>query len=237
MSPARQFPEPTTVTGVSNRSLVTAVAVLAAVLVALPILLTEVGQTEVGRLHIDTAGLIVNALVALGTFYAAGAAVWVAISGRTQLKDERDAADRAQARLVFVDVTLFASHIRVTVSNYGDRPILDVTYENVRIRAFQPALFVPPLRSVRVVVPNRDGPPGGVLEVHPADDPTREFMQSTFPPARPPGATPVSATVSFTDASDNHWQTTYELRGRQAKRADGSTVTLGSMYHVSLERA
>lgn len=217
----------------SNRfSVLVTVAVLAPVLVALPILLTEVG-----RLHGDTAGLIVNALVALGTFYAAGAAVWVAISGRTQQKDERAAADRAQARLVFVDVAPMANHIRVTVRNYGDRSILDVTYENVEIRAFQPALFVPPQRSIQVVVPNRDSPPGGVLEVHPADDPTLEFMQSTFPPAKPPGATPVSATVSFTDASDNHWRTTFELRGKQAKRADGCTVTLGSMYHVSLERA
>jgi archaellum component FlaF (FlaF/FlaG flagellin family) len=217
---------------VSNRSLVTAVAVLAAVLVALPILLTKVG-----RLPVDTAGLIVNALVALGTFYAAGAAVWVAISGRTQLKDERDAEDRAQARLVFVDVNPGASHIRVTVRNYGDRSILDVTYENVRITAFPPALFVPPMRAVQVVVPNRDSPPGGVLEVHAADEPTREFMQSWFPPAGRPGASPVSATVSFTDASDNRWQTTFGLQGQLAKQADGTTVTLGSMCHVSLERA
>jgi hypothetical protein len=80
-------------------------------------------------LPVNTASLIVNTLMAVGTFAAAGAAVWVAISGRTQAKDERDAADRAQARLVLVYVVPLMSHITVTVNNLGDRSILDVTCE------------------------------------------------------------------------------------------------------------
>jgi hypothetical protein len=222
------FPEPTTVTGVSNRSLV-AVAVLVAVSIGLLLLLTVVG------LPVNTASLIVNALMALGTFFAAGAAVWVAISGRTQAKDERDAADRAQARLVLVDVHPMTSQITVTLNNYGDRSILDVTYENVEVRAFPSAKFIPQLHSGNVIKPNRDNPQGHVFEVHAADEPTQEFMQSRFPPAMPPGETPVSATVRFTDANDNRWQTTFELRGKQAKRADGSVVTQGSMCLVSLD--
>jgi hypothetical protein len=51
----------------------------------------------------------------------------------------------------------------------------------------------------------------------------------------PPGETPVAATVRFTDANDNHWQTTFELRGKEATRAPGSVVTVGSMCHVSLD--
>jgi hypothetical protein len=227
-------PGPTTVTGVSIRSLVTiavvvwSVAALVAVFLGLPMLLTVEG------VDLD-AGLIVNALVALGTFGAAGAAVWVAISGRRQLKDERDAADHAQARLVLVHVLPTTADIRVTVNNYGDRSILDVTYENVAMEDF-PARFTPQLPWVNVIVPQRDSPRGHVFQVHAADEPTQEFMQSRFPPAMPPLATPVAATVRFTDANDNHWQTTFELRDRQATRADGSVFMVGSMRRISTDR-
>lgn len=68
------------------------VAVLVAVLLGLPMLLTVMG------VNVDAA-LIVNALAAFGTFSAAGAAVWVATSVPKRL---RDAADGTQARLVLV---------------------------------------------------------------------------------------------------------------------------------------
>lgn len=204
---------------------------LVAVFLGLPILLERVAGVNVN----DT-GLIINSLAAGGAFSAAAAAVGVAISGRRQQKDERDAADRAQARLVLVDVAPLTSHITVTVKNYGDRPILDVTYKNVQLKAFQSALFTPQQRDINVIVPNRDNSNGEMFEVHAADEPTREFMQRRLPPAMPPGQTPVAVPVRFTDANGNCWQTTFELQGREATRGDGSVATVGSMRRVSTKR-
>ncbi len=116
--------------------------------------------------------------MALGTFGAAGAAVWVAISGRRQLEEARDAADHAQARLVFVGVVPLTSHITVAVGNYGDRSILGVTCENVEVEGFPSARFTPQLHWVNVIVPNRDNRDdrsGTVFSVHAADGPTQEF--------------------------------------------------------------
>jgi hypothetical protein len=203
--------------------------VLVAVFLGLPILLRVAG------VNTNDTGLIVNALVALGTFGAAGAAVWVATSDRRERSDERKAADRAQARLVLVYVAPLTTHITVTVKNYGDRPILDVTYESAKVRGFPPALFLPQQHDLNVIAPNRDTPNGATFQVHAADGPTQEFMQRRFPPAMPPGETPVAVTVRFADATGNCWQTTFELQGRQATRADGSVVTEGSMRRLSTD--
>ncbi len=212
------------------RVVVWSVAVLVAVFLGLPILLRVAG------VNVNDAGLIINSLAAGGAFTAAAAAVGVAISGRRQQKDERYAADRAQARLVLVDAVPLTSHITVTVKNYGDRPILDVAYENVQLRAFPSARFKPQQHDVNVLVPNRDNPNGQTFLVHAADEPTQEFMQSRFPPAMPPGQTPVAATVRFTDATGNCWRTAFELQGREATRGDGSLTTVGSMRRVSTKR-
>jgi hypothetical protein len=47
--------------------------------------------------------------------------------------------------------------------------------------------------------------------------------------------TPLAATVCFTDANDNRWQTTFELQGRRTTLANGSVITVGSMRHISLK--
>jgi hypothetical protein len=194
--------------------IVWAVAAVVGVLFGLPLLFTIVG------FHVD-AGLIVNALVAVGTFGAAAAAVWVAISGRRQLKDERDAADHAQARLVLVEVAHLPAEtdIKVTVKNYGDRPILDVTYESVEVEGFPSAQFIRRLRWENVIKPNRDDPNGAVFQVRAADEPTQKILQSI------PIDTPLAATVCFTDANGKRWQTTFELRRQQATEGGGSLIT------------
>jgi hypothetical protein len=58
----------------------------------------------------------------------------------------------------------------VTVRNYGDRSILDVTYENVAAEEFPSARFTPQLRWVNVIEPNRDNPNGTVFQVRAADE-------------------------------------------------------------------
>jgi hypothetical protein len=205
--------------------------VLVAVFLGLPILLERVAGVNV-----NDAGLIINSLAAGGAVSAAVAAVWVATTDRQERADERKATDSAQANLVLVDLAPLTSHITVTVKNYGDRPILDVTYENVSVKAFPPARFTPQQRDINVIVPNRDNSNGEMFEVHAADEPTREFMQRRFPPAMPPGQTPVAVPVRFTDANGNCWQTTFELQGREATRGDGSVATVGSMRRVSTTR-
>jgi hypothetical protein len=219
--------------------IVWAIAAAVGVFIGLPLLFTIVG------FHID-AGLIVNALVAVGTFGAAAAAVWIATSDRRERTDERAAADHAQARLVIVDVVPvpITADVTVTVKNYGDHSILDVTYERVEAEDFPSAQFTPQLRWVNVIEPNRDNPNGTLFHVRPADEPTRGFMLGRWVPAqqgndpRPTMAldTPLAATVRFTDAKGNHWQTTFELRGQQATDASGSIITAGSMQYVSLKR-
>jgi hypothetical protein len=203
------------------------IAVLVGVFVGMPLLL---------GLNVD-AGLMVNGLVAVGTFSAAGAALWIATSDRRQRTHERDAADHAQARLVTVDVVPVprTPDITVAVKNYGARSILDITSESVEAEDFPSAQFIPQLRWVNVIEPNRDNPHGAVLHVRPADEPTRRFMQGRWFPV-PQGNDPrptvpldraIAATVRFTDANGNRWQTTFELRGQRATLVDGSVETVG----------
>jgi hypothetical protein len=134
--------------------------------------------------------------------------------------------------------------VRVTVKNYGDRSIPDVTSERAEAEDFLSVQFTPQLRWVNVIEPNRDNPNGTLFHVRPADEPTRGFMLGRWVPAQQGNDlqqtmrldTPLAATVRFTDANGNRWQTTFALRGRRATEADGSIITVRSMQHVSLKR-
>jgi hypothetical protein len=94
------------------------------------------------------AGLIANALVALGTFAAAAAAVWVATTDRRERTQEREAQRLAQATLVLVKVRVPASQdFEIVVENCGGRAVLDVAVES--------ATFTPqPDASVDVISPD-----------------------------------------------------------------------------------
>ena len=82
----------------SNRHL----ALAAAVVWAIAVLVGAVVAAPLWFGFDIDAGLIANALVALGTFAAAAAAVWVATGDRRERQRERDAEDDAQAKLVVV---------------------------------------------------------------------------------------------------------------------------------------
>jgi hypothetical protein len=81
-------------------------------------------------------GLIVNSLVALGAFAAAGAAVWVATSDRRLRRKERDAEDDAQAELVIVTAEWRENplQLQVKVTNHGIRAIADVTFVRLSVK-------------------------------------------------------------------------------------------------------
>jgi hypothetical protein len=118
-------------------AIVWAIAVLVGVFIAAPLWF---------GFDVD-AGLIANALVALGTFAAAAAAVWVATTDRRERTQERGAQRLAQAMLVLVDVRVPAYRdFEIVVENCGGRAVLDVAVES--------ATFAPqPDATVDVVSP------------------------------------------------------------------------------------
>jgi hypothetical protein len=203
------LPVPTTVTGVSIRSLVAAavvvwtVALLVAVLLGLPMLLTVEG------VHVD-AGLIVNALVA-AAFSAAAAAVWVATSDRRVRKRERDAKDQAQAKLVIVSPRRPANplELQIEVTNHGTRAIVDVTFVGLVVEGHDlgdlqptigpfPVIAAPGMFSLFAFYPERYGP------THPyyvavKGGPNNEPQTIT-------GSTRMTATMRWTDASGKTWE-------------------------------
>lgn len=70
-------------------------------------------------------------LGALGSFTAAGAALWISVSDRGERKREREAEAQAQANLVVVTVSDASADgtFGVEVANHGDWPLLDVEFE------------------------------------------------------------------------------------------------------------
>lgn len=122
-------------------AIVWAIAVLVGVFIAAPLWF---------GFDVD-AGLIVNALAALGAFAAAAAAVWVATSDRRERMRERDAEDEAQAALMIVEPVSRGSEnekqLEVIVKNFGKFPVLDVTLVELivgGIRSFDRALDLGP---------------------------------------------------------------------------------------------
>lgn len=79
-------------------AIVWSAALIVALLVGLPALLTAQG------VNINFA-LVISALSAAGSFTAAAVAVWIATTDRRQRKRERDAANEAQAKLVILELS------------------------------------------------------------------------------------------------------------------------------------
>jgi hypothetical protein len=208
------YPESITVTGVSNRSLVTvaavvwSAAVLVAVLLGVPTLLTVMG------VHVD-AGLIVNALVALGTFSAAGAAVWIATSDRRQRMKERDADDAAQAKLVIIaaECQQNPAELQIRVVNNSPRPIVDMTFVRIIVAAhdfddLQPTTGpYPPVAFSGQQI-------GSIFTFNPEADPYGSAHPYYFAIRGGPNgesktittSTKVTATVRWMDASGKTWE-------------------------------
>jgi hypothetical protein len=158
-----------------SRSLVTAAvivflaAVLVGVFLGLPTLLMVMGVDI-------NAGLIVNALAAIGALSAAVAAVWIATSDRRQREQERRDTDEAQARLVIIEPLRLAGEWRrgvasaelaVLVKNFATLSVLDVTVVDFVIGEhphLRPSLQPP---TWPVVEPNRYHPDGALFSFTP----------------------------------------------------------------------
>ena len=121
---------------IAAATIVWALGVLVALIFGLPTLLTIEG------VNVDI-GLIVNALVAAGTFSAAAAAVWVATSDRRVRKQERDAEDEAQAKLVVISAQCQENplELQIRAVNYGTRAITDVTFVDVVVESHDRKLW------------------------------------------------------------------------------------------------
>jgi len=106
--------------------------VILGIFVALPLMLAAAG------VHVDwgvVAGLIINLLVAAGTFAAAGTAVWVATTDRRERQRERVADDATQARLVIVEAYCQENplELQIKVTNNGARAIVALTFVQIEV--------------------------------------------------------------------------------------------------------
>lgn len=106
------------------------------------------------------AGLIANALVALGTFAAAAAAVWVATTDRRERARERDAEDTVQAKLVVVTPRRPTNPLEVPIQvvNHGTRAITDITFIDLAVEAHDLGELQPGVGPFPVVAASGGGP-------------------------------------------------------------------------------
>jgi hypothetical protein len=205
----------------SNRHLAAAaatvwgIAVLVGVFVAAPLWF---------GINID-AGLIINALAALGSLAAAVAAVWIATTDRKQRQQEQEETDRKQAGLVrltsrWADLGTPKASLVVTVKNFGKLPIVDVA---VTHWAFDGHDDVTPFWSpgpIEAVLPYTGSPDAaGVLTVKPLTEATKIAMEGEPHPSgvtvvgnqlknRPTvgSGTGSTVTIQFTDAGEKRWR-------------------------------
>jgi hypothetical protein len=201
----------------SNRHLVLtaavvwAVAVFVGVFVAAPLWF---------GLNVD-AGLYINALAAFGSVAAASAAVWIATTDRRERKQERDAEDAAQAKLVTVlgarpDNPL---QLQVWVKNYGTRAIIDITFIRLEVEGHDHLDDLQPNVGPLPVIAQ----PGGssiftfAPETYQKTDPYWLAIRGG-PHGEPQTITVktrLTATVRWTDAQGKIWQRTGSGPGDQ----------------------
>jgi hypothetical protein len=202
----------------SVAAIVWGIAVLVGVFVGLPLLF---------GLHIDV-GLMINILVAIGTFGAAAAAVWVATGDRRLRRQEIDAAYEAQARLVVVhkaqqrlhpdvETSPLGASFRLQVDNYGGLSILDVKLESAspwmpNENAWIKAAWLQKADVLTIVPPHREVNPDwlgktqfhwGVLFLGEDHQQVLKQVEGNWPEVN---LDRIVATVSFTDAHGERWR-------------------------------
>lgn len=97
--------------------------------------------------HVLEPGSAADWLAALGAIFAASAALNIATKDRSERRQEREAASLAQMRLVRIQVSDYADsdytdrQVRVDVTNYGERPILDVRIVSVEVESRAAGVF------------------------------------------------------------------------------------------------
>jgi hypothetical protein len=160
-----------------------------------------------------------ESLSAIATVGATGAALFIATRDRADRKAEQLDADRAQARLVLLEVEgPYSSngesthHFIVCVADNGTQPILNVALESAQyVDGSQTVALLVPSEIVVPIVkpelahgtfpaafPTREATPTDVLDVEP-----NEYGEWPFPERL---KTNVAATVQFTDAGGNRWR-------------------------------
>jgi hypothetical protein len=184
--------------------IVWAIAVLLGVFVGAPLLL---------GLHID-AGLVINALTAMGAFSAAAVALWIATTDRQERKQEREDADRKQAGLVRITARWQSlgpgpepsgdvdPYVQVIVNNWAKLPIVDVELTRWEWDGHE-ATFSHPQR-IEAVMPSpvATGDQAGHWEIVPTDDATRTALAAPTITTN----TDLTVTVEFTDAGQKRWR-------------------------------
>ncbi|WP_155769143.1 hypothetical protein [Mycobacterium asiaticum] len=211
--------------------IVWSVAILVALFVGLPAFLTA-ADVQIN------ASLIVSTLSALGSFTAAGIALWVATSGQRERQQERAAADEAQARLVIVQPASAYSpkSLLVIVQNFGTLAVVDVRLVRLEVVGRPDLDVVGRLWLTRAVLqPQRDQGLGCIFDCPPPrnnpQDPYYVALNGDFEAmqASPEGITDsdvfenaaqrepsidrstlLRATVWFENASGSRWETVFE---------------------------
>ena len=157
--------------------------------------------------------LVASIVAAVGSFFAAATALWIANRDRKDRKDERAVAAKAQAELVVVTVKL--THGRpfdVDVTNFGTSGVLDLTLDSASFETVPDATYEVSNPGPRVVLDaDREVHTFGVEFV---DDAGESVMPGTFDteyqewesgPTRP-DPSKVSAWVRFRDAQGIKWR-------------------------------
>lgn len=164
---------------------------------------------------------IVGELTAMGSASAAVAAVWVALHADTvreaERRQERDAADEAEARSIIVEPSrqLDSGKLQVKVGNFGTRSILDV--ELTRVHIPEHGDPIPDRRIVPVVAPSRDSPRHD-------DKGNAQFAGGIFLFSKHtqlvllPTTGDITATVKFRDVRGKTWETTFMATTEDAYR-------------------
>lgn len=184
-------------------------------------------------------GLVVGILTAIGTFVAAGAALWIATRDRRERQKERDNAAMAQARLVRVEVKQAdgAADFEVQIHNYGDRAIIgaavtsawwfghpEYTWQHSdieidRLKIVQPAREVSVIGSVRI---RFHDPAGTVVPSVEYDDYGNAVVEDV--PILP------GAVVAFMDANGDLWRTGSAMTPERIDSAPTSDDPFGPRY-------
>jgi len=169
------------------------------------------------------AGVIVNALVALGAVGAAAIALWTTTSDRRERKQERDAEDAVQARMVIVSPRRPHNplELQIAITNLSPRVIINLTFVRLVVEGHDFGEFQPTIGPFPVVSPPAaSAPHAGPL----AGQSLFAFDPQKYGPAHPyfiavrggPNGEPqtitsktvLTATIRWTDASGKTWERT-----------------------------
>ncbi|MCW2651247.1 MAG: hypothetical protein JWR32_2223 [Mycobacterium sp.] len=208
----------------SNRDLAAAAAIVWGIAVLVGVFITA---PQLLGLDVNI-GLIVNALVAIGAFAAAAAAVWVATTDRQVRKKERDAEDDAAAKLVIVLPRRPQNplELQIQVTNHGPRAIVDVTFVGLVVEGhdLQPTLGPFPVIPTPGNFSLFTFRPESYGQTHPYYIAVRGGPNNE--PQTITARTRMKATIRWTDASGKTW----ERWG--SGPADASRVDLGTPVRI-----